>query len=57
MCNFCKHFDWGAASYEVDKYGVRIVSAGGNYKFPEERQFMFCPVCGERRIKEKVKSE
>lgn len=57
MCDFCKRFDWGSASYEVDKYGVRVILAGGSYKFPVERQFMFCPVCGECRIKEKDKSE
>lgn len=53
MCDFCKKFDFGSASYEVDKYGARIILAGGSYRFPEHRQFLFCPKCGASRLKKK----
>ena len=46
MCEFCERFDFGSASYEIDRYGTRIVMAGGSYRFPPERQFEFCPRCG-----------
>lgn len=49
MCDFCEKFDFGSASYEIDKYGARIVSAGGSYRFPRERQFEYCPRCGSSR--------
>lgn len=49
MCEFCKRFDFGSASYEIDRYGVRIVLAGGSYRFPRERQFECCPRCGLSR--------
>ena len=39
MCEFCERFDFGSASYEIDRYGTRIVMAGGSYRFPPERQF------------------
>ena len=37
MCDFCEKFDFGSASYEVDKYGARIelwfeTESGKNYK-------------------------
>ena len=51
MCEFCKRFDFGSAASELDKYGARIVMAGGRYRFPIDRQFNFCPLCGESRIK------
>ena len=49
MCEFCERFDFGSASYEIDRYGTRIVMAGGSYRFPPERQFEFCPRCGASR--------
>lgn len=49
MCDFCKRFDLGSASTETDKYGARIILAGGSYHFPEERMFSYCPVCGQFR--------
>lgn len=49
MCDFCKRFDFGSASTETDKYGARIILAGGSYHFPEERMFSYCPVCGQFR--------
>lgn len=49
MCEFCERFDFRSASYEIDKYGVRIVLAGGSYRFPEHLQFKHCPICGEAR--------
>lgn len=53
MCDFCERFDFGSASYEVDKYGARVILAGGSYRFPEYRQFLFCPKCGASRLKKK----
>ena len=49
MCEFCKRFDFGAASYGVNGRWANIVLAGGSYRFPIERQFNFCPCCGARR--------
>lgn len=49
MCDFCKNFDFGSASFEADKYGSRIVLAGGSYRFPEHKMFNYCPVCGKFR--------
>ena len=48
LCEFCERFDFGSASYEIDRYGTRIVMAG-SYRFPPERQFEFCPRCGASR--------
>ena len=45
-CEFCSRFDFGSYSPEVDKYGARIATAGGAYRFPIDKQFTFCPVCG-----------
>ena len=50
MCEFCERFDFGSASYEIDRHGTRIVMAGGSYRFPPERQFEFCPRCGASRV-------
>ena len=50
MCDFCERFDFGSASYEVDKYGARVTAAGGSYRFPEAEQFSFCPKCGKSRV-------
>lgn len=46
MCSFCERFDFGSASYEIDKYGVRLVLAISAYKFPLQAQFFYCPRCG-----------
>lgn len=54
MCDFCEKFDFGSASYEVDKYGARIILAGGSYRFPEHQQFLFCPKCGASRLKKNI---
>lgn len=51
MCDFCEKFDFSSASYEVDKYGARIVMACGWNRFPEYMQFLFCPKCGESRVR------
>ena len=48
MCELCKRFDFGTVSALVDKSGARIGMACGDYRYPEETQFKFCPVCGER---------
>ena len=32
MCDFCKRFDFGSASTETDKYGARIILAGGQFR-------------------------
>lgn len=50
MCELCERFDFGSAAYEIDRHGTRIVMAGGSYRFPEERQFNFCPRCGASRV-------
>lgn len=49
MCDFCERFDFGSAVCNIDRHGTRIVLAGGSYRFPTERQFNFCPKCGESR--------
>lgn len=54
MCDFCEKFDFGSASYEVDKYGARIILACGSYHFPEHQQFLFCPKCGASRLKKNI---
>ena len=50
MYELCERFDFGSASYEIDRYGTRIILAGGSYRFPVERQFKFCPRCGASRV-------
>lgn len=50
MCELCERFDFGSASYEIDRHGTRIVLAGGSYRFPPKRQFEFCPRCGASRV-------
>lgn len=47
MCDFCKKFDFRRSKIEVDKYGARIVTTCGDYSFPKNERFAFCPVCGE----------
>ena len=54
MCDFCEKYDFGLSSWEVDKYGARIINASGSYWFPEYRQFLFCPVCGQSRVKKNI---
>lgn len=54
MCDFCEKFDFGTASYVVDRYGASIVMAGGSYRFPEHQQFLFCPKCGASRLKKNI---
>lgn len=46
-CDFCSKWDWGEASAYVDngKF-AHIYSAGGAFRFPAHKQFMYCPVCG-----------
>lgn len=55
-CEFCNTFDFRAASYEVDKYGARVLLACGYTGFPKKRQFRFCPVCG-RELKNNDEEE
>lgn len=46
-CDFCSKWDWGEASADVDngKF-AHIYLAGGAFRFPVHKQFMYCPVCG-----------
>lgn len=46
-CDFCSKWDWGEASADVDngKF-THIYLAGGAFRFPVHKQFMYCPVCG-----------
>lgn len=46
-CTFCKKFDFSTATTEVTKYGANILLALCTTKFPKEKQFNFCPVCGK----------
>ena len=43
MCDFCKRFDFGSASTETDKYGARIILAGGSYHFPGRANVFLLP--------------
>lgn len=54
MCDFCEKFDFGTASCVVDRYGASIIMAGGSNRFPEHRQFLFCPKCGASRLKKNI---
>lgn len=47
-CEFCKRFDFSTARTETDKYGARILLAGGVSTFPKEKCFKFCPECGRK---------
>ena len=47
-CMFCKKFDFSTATTEITKHGARILLALCNTRFPKEKQFNFCPVCGKR---------
>lgn len=49
MCDFCKNFDFGSASFETDKYVSRILLSSGSYRFPEFQMFNYCPICGKSR--------
>lgn len=49
MCDFCERFEFDSAACEVDRHGTRIILAGGSYRFSVEKQFNFCPKCGESR--------
>lgn len=46
-CDFCSRWNWGEASADVDngKF-AHIYLAGGAFRFPVHKQFMYCPVCG-----------
>ena len=48
-CEFCNKYDFSNASEKIDlgKY-AHIHLAGGSYRFPKEKQFQYCPVCGKR---------
>lgn len=48
MCEFCRNYDWGTTSYEIDKHGARLVHALGSYRFSPAKQLKFCPICGSR---------
>lgn len=50
-CSFCSKFDFSTvrALVEDDKW-ASIAQAGGLSRFPKEKQFRFCPVCGRRRF-------
>ena len=49
-CGFCGKFNFGDAKAEVYSHGANIVFASALTRFPVEKQFNFCPVCG-RRVK------
>lgn len=57
MCEFCERFDFGSASCDIDRYGSRIVLAGGSYQFPRAKQFEYCPHCGASRDEILVKRQ
>jgi hypothetical protein len=47
--DFCLRFDFGTATAEVEEYSAGIAFAGGASRFPLEKQFAYCPVCGRKR--------
>lgn len=51
-CEFCEKYDFARAKIEIDKYGVRIVLAGGLTRFTKKEQFNYCPMCGRKLTEE-----
>lgn len=52
-CEFCEKADFGNFSANVDTCCANISLAAGSYRFPKDRQFNFCPMCGEALSEEK----
>lgn len=51
MCKFCDSFNFESAGAYIDGYNrSHIELCGGNGKIEEEKQFSYCPVCGEKVI-------
>lgn len=46
LCDFCSQFDFSDACADVDRHGAHIRLAAASYRYPIEKQFNFCPVCG-----------
>lgn len=46
MCEFCEKFDFSTAKATVNKYGAWLVFADSGYRFTQNEQFKFCPMCG-----------
>lgn len=44
-CNFCKNAVF--ENYGFDDDEITIGLAAGSYRFPKEKQFLYCPKCGE----------
>lgn len=51
-CEFCSKFDFATARTEINGNFANINLAICNTKFPKEKQFNFCPVCGSGLRKE-----
>lgn len=45
-CDFCSKADFGDYSVKIAKSYATISCALGNYKYPEDKQFRYCPKCG-----------
>ena len=45
-CDFCSKADFGDYSVEIAKSYATINCALGNYKYPEDKRFRYCPKCG-----------
>ena len=52
MCEFCEKFDFATATTEINDNFAHINLAICNTRFPKEKQFNFCPVCGMDMRKE-----
>ena len=52
MCEFCEKFDFATATTEISGNFDHINLALCNTRFPKEKQFNFCPVCGRDMRKE-----
>ena len=46
-CDFCNMADFGEFGFEITKHYAKICCALGSWRFPEKKQFLFCPKCGK----------
>lgn len=53
-CDFCSCADFGEFGFEITKHYAKICCAIGNWRFPQNEQFMFCPKCGKPLTAEAV---
>ena len=53
-CDFCNRADFGEFGFEITKHYAKICCALGSWRFPEEKQFLFCPKCGKPLTDEAV---